>query len=156
MLEGSPVIRDEKTRNYYGIMDRVRHCDVLVGLLGQTLSWNHQLNGHRLSCAPKASLLYLRTTSVRRIELSAHMTIIFSVLLPSAIITVAQQHLVTLSCFVAGIAILLTVRYIQSPWRKLPPVASLSWETYIRCVASNGSICWSGSETSVRNTSGFE
>ena len=42
-------------------------------------------------------------------------------LLPSAIVVFAQQHLVPVSGILAGCAIYFTVRYFQSPWRKLPP-----------------------------------
>jgi hypothetical protein len=45
----------------------------------------------------------------------------FAVLSPSAVITVARHNLILVSSVVAGFAIVLTVRYFQSPWRKLPP-----------------------------------
>ncbi|KAI0254607.1 cytochrome P450 [Lactifluus subvellereus] len=40
---------------------------------------------------------------------------------PSAVFTIAQQHQTLVSGVVFGFAIFLTVRYFQSPWRKLPP-----------------------------------
>jgi hypothetical protein len=40
---------------------------------------------------------------------------------PSAIIVFAQQYSTLVSGILAGCAILFTVRYLQSPWRKLPP-----------------------------------
>ena len=49
------------------------------------------------------------------------MHINFAFLLPSAIIVFAQQHSVSVSGILAGCAIYFTVRYLQSPWRKLPP-----------------------------------
>ena len=44
-----------------------------------------------------------------------------TVLSPSAIIVFAQQRPTLVSGILAGCAILLAVRYLQSPWRKLPP-----------------------------------
>lgn len=44
-----------------------------------------------------------------------------TILSPSVIIVFAQQHLTLVSGILAGCAILFTVRYLQSPWRKLPP-----------------------------------
>jgi hypothetical protein len=43
------------------------------------------------------------------------------VLSPSAIFAIVQQYQTLVSGVVAGLAIFLTVRYFQSPWRKLPP-----------------------------------
>jgi hypothetical protein len=40
---------------------------------------------------------------------------------PSEVVTVARHNLILVSGVFAGIAIALTVRYFQSPWRKLPP-----------------------------------
>jgi hypothetical protein len=40
---------------------------------------------------------------------------------PSGIIVFAQQHSTLVSGILAGCAVLFTVRYLQSPWRKLPP-----------------------------------
>jgi len=44
-----------------------------------------------------------------------------AVLSPSAIIVFVQQHSTLVSWILAGCAILFIVRYLQSPWRKLPP-----------------------------------
>jgi hypothetical protein len=44
-----------------------------------------------------------------------------AVLSPLAIIVFAQQHSAFVFAILAGCAILLTVRHLQSPWRKLPP-----------------------------------
>jgi hypothetical protein len=44
-----------------------------------------------------------------------------AVLSPSAVIALARHNLTLVSSVVAGLVIVLTVRYFQSPWRKLPP-----------------------------------
>jgi hypothetical protein len=54
-------------------------------------------------------------------NLSTSMSSNLAVLSPSAIIVFTQQHSTLVSGILAGCAILFTVRYLQSPWRKLPP-----------------------------------
>jgi hypothetical protein len=44
-----------------------------------------------------------------------------AVLSPSEIIVFAQQHSTLVSGILTGCAIYFTARYLQSPWRKLPP-----------------------------------
>lgn len=44
-----------------------------------------------------------------------------AVLSPSAVIVFAREHSILASGILAGCAIYFTVRYLQSPWRKLPP-----------------------------------
>jgi hypothetical protein len=44
-----------------------------------------------------------------------------AVLSRSEIIVLAQQHSTLVSGILAGCAVLFTARYLQSPWRKLPP-----------------------------------
>ncbi|KAI0254606.1 cytochrome P450 [Lactifluus subvellereus] len=44
-----------------------------------------------------------------------------TVLSPSSVVTIARQHQILVSGIVIGCAIILTIRYLQSPWRKLPP-----------------------------------
>jgi hypothetical protein len=44
-----------------------------------------------------------------------------AVLSPSEIIVFAQQHSILVSGILTGCAIYFTARYLQSPWRKLPP-----------------------------------
>ncbi len=53
----------------------------------------------------------------RTLAMSANL----AVLSPSAVIAVARHNLTLVSSVVACLAIVLTVRYFQSPWRKLPP-----------------------------------
>lgn len=54
-------------------------------------------------------------------NLSMPMSANLPVLFPSAIIVFAQQHSTLVSGILAGCTILFTVRYLHSPWRKLPP-----------------------------------
>ena len=44
-----------------------------------------------------------------------------SVLSPSIIFVIAQQHSILVSGILAACAVLFTIHYLQSPWRKLPP-----------------------------------
>ena len=44
-----------------------------------------------------------------------------AVLSPSAVIAAVRHNSILVSSVVAGLAIVLIVRYFQSPWRKLPP-----------------------------------
>jgi hypothetical protein len=55
------------------------------------------------------------------IILAVHMYAYLTFLSPSAVDTVARHNLVLVSSVLAGLAIVSTVRYFQSPWRKLPP-----------------------------------
>jgi hypothetical protein len=52
---------------------------------------------------------------------STPMSTNLAILSPSAIVVLAQQHPTLVSGILAGCAVLFTVRYLQSPWRKLPP-----------------------------------
>lgn len=54
-------------------------------------------------------------------DLPTHMPTNLAALSPSAIVVFAQQHSTLVSGILAGCTILCTVRYLQSPWRKLPP-----------------------------------
>jgi hypothetical protein len=45
----------------------------------------------------------------------------FGVLSSSAIFMIVQQYQDLVSGIVIGLVIFLTIRYFQSPWRKLPP-----------------------------------
>jgi hypothetical protein len=45
----------------------------------------------------------------------------FGVLSPSAIFIIVQQYQDLVSGIAFGLVIFLTIRYFQSPWRKLPP-----------------------------------
>jgi hypothetical protein len=54
-------------------------------------------------------------------DLPMSMSTNLAVLSPSAIVVFAQQHSTLVSGILAGCTVLFTVRYLQSPWRKLPP-----------------------------------
>lgn len=71
--------------------------------------------------AKRRSLILINPDSSRPIALAVHMHTYLASLSPSALILVARHNLVLVSSVVAGIAIVLTARYFQSPWRKLPP-----------------------------------
>ena len=49
------------------------------------------------------------------------MPAIFAVLSPLATSVFAQQHSTLVSGILTGCAVYITVRYLRSPWRKLPP-----------------------------------
>jgi hypothetical protein len=65
--------------------------------------------------------MFINQDPARLIGLAVHMSTNLAVLSPSAVIAVARHNLILVSSVVAGFAIVLTVRYFQSPWRKLPP-----------------------------------
>jgi hypothetical protein len=44
-----------------------------------------------------------------------------AVLSPSSAVTIAQQHQILVSGIVISSVIILTTRYLQSPWRNVPP-----------------------------------
>jgi hypothetical protein len=44
-----------------------------------------------------------------------------AVLFPSSVVTIAQQHQTLVFGVVIGFTLFLTLHYLQSPWRKLPP-----------------------------------
>jgi hypothetical protein len=56
-----------------------------------------------------------------RETLPTPMPAILAVLSPSAVVVFAQQHSTLVSGILTGCAVYFTVRYLQSPWRKLPP-----------------------------------
>jgi hypothetical protein len=49
------------------------------------------------------------------------MPITLNNLVPWGIIEIAKQHLILTFSIAAGFAVFLAARYLQSPWRKLPP-----------------------------------
>jgi hypothetical protein len=61
--------------------------------------------------------------SLRRVLRSHAMSInlAIAILSPSAVITAVQQYPTFAYGVLAALAIILAVRYLQSPWRKLPP-----------------------------------
>ena len=65
--------------------------------------------------------MFINRDPTRLIGLALHMSTNLAALSHSAVIAVARHNLILVSSAVAGFAILLTVRYFQSPWRKLPP-----------------------------------
>jgi hypothetical protein len=54
-------------------------------------------------------------------DLPMSMSTNLAALSPAVIVVFAQQHSTLVSGILAGCTILFTVRYLQSPWRKLPP-----------------------------------